>query len=174
MSSQSQPLHYEARGFKALYVRALLRFLPHLINVFRRFNKDIQAEIDYLPVPYVFMLRVEGSHVAGVYRTCHCGSFHRVPPERWASDVEPGSGRPSSQKGMVSIDYVIAFRSLDYAFSLFSGEKSLKQALAERSFTTRGPNDTGIALTYLFTALLRTFFFWRDPYKRARHPETAG
>ena len=68
----------------------------------------------------------------------------------------------------MSVDYVIAFRSLDYAFRCFSGGMTLARALAERAFSTRGPNDTGVALTYLFTALLRMFFGWRAAYRAPR------
>ena len=66
----------------------------------------------------------------------------------------------------VTIDYVIAFRSLAYAFACFSGNMTLKDALAQRAFSTRGPNDMGVALTYLFTALLKIFFGWRAAYRR--------
>lgn len=60
----------------------------------------------------------------------------------------------------------IGFRDLDYAYAVFSGELSLNEALAARLFTTRGPNDAGVAVTYLFTTILRAFFFWRRAYRR--------
>ena len=66
----------------------------------------------------------------------------------------------------MTVDYVIDFRSLAYAFGCFSGGLTLKDALAQRAFSTRGPNDTGVALTYLFTALLKMFFGWRRAYRR--------
>ncbi len=88
-----------------------------------------------------------------------------MPPERVARDVEPGSGLTSAQADTVTIDYVIAFCSLAYAFDCFSGGMTLKQALAQRAFSTRGPNNTGVSLTYMFTALLKTFFGWRAAYR---------
>ena len=72
---------------------------------------------------------------------------------------------------------MIDFRSVPFAFQCFSGGKTLKAALAERAFSTRGPNDTGVALTYMFTALLKMFFGWRKAYraepKARRRAETA-
>ena len=79
--------------------------------------------------------------------------------------MEPGSGLPSTDASAVTVDYVIAFRSLAFAFACFSGGETLKEALAERAFSTRGPNDTGVALTYMFTALLKLFFGWRAAYR---------
>ena len=74
--------------------------------------------------------------------------------------------RPASADAQaVSVDYVIAFRSLAYAFSCFSGGTTLKAALAERAFSTRGPNNTGVSLTYMFTALLKLFYGWRAAYR---------
>ena len=69
-----------------------------------------------------------------------------------------------------TVDYVIAFRSLSYAFRCFSGACTLKDGLAERAFSTRGPNDTGVALTYMFSALLKMFFGWRAAYRKAAKP----
>lgn len=84
--------------------------------------------------------------------------------------MEPGSGLASADPQTVTVDYVIAFRSLAYAFACFSGGCTLKDGLAARAFSTRGPNDTGVALTYLFTALLKMFFGWRAPYRTAPKP----
>ena len=150
---------------KALYVRVLLRLLPLLISIFRHVSPKIRAEIDYLPPAYTFQLRVDEAGLAGTCRRTPTGSFKRVPSARIARDVEPGSGLASADPQAVTVDYVIAFRSLEYAFQCFSGGKSLQDALAERAFTTRGPNSTGVSLTYMFTALLRSFFFWRRAYR---------
>ena len=60
---------------------------------------------------------------------------------------------------------MIAFRSSAFAFACFSGGMTLQDALAQRAFSTRGPNSTGVALTYLFTALLKMFFGWRAAYR---------
>lgn len=152
---------------QALYVRVLLRLLPLLITVFRHVSPKIRAEIDYLQPGYTFQLSVQGTGFAGTCRCTEEGSFKRVSPARIARDVEPGSGQPSADPQAVTVDYVIDFRSLPFAFRCFSGGETLKEALAERAFSTRGPNDTGVALTYMFTALLRMFFGWRATYRNA-------
>ena len=149
---------------QALYVRVLLRLLPLLITVFRHVSPKIRAEIDYLQPGYTFQLSVHGTGLAGTCRRTEAGSFKRVPPAR---NVEPGSGQPSADPQAITVDYVIDFRSLPFAFRCFSGGETLKEALAERAFSTRGPNDTGVALTYMFTALLRMFFGWRAAYRNA-------
>ena len=132
---------------QALYVRVLLRLLPLLITVFRHVSPKIRAEIDYLQPGYTFQLSVQGTDLAGTCRRTEAGSFKRVPPTRIARDVEPGSGQSSTDPQAVTVDYVIDFRSLPFAFRCFSGGETLKEALAERAFSTRGPNDTGVALT---------------------------
>lgn len=165
MSPSSPPRTSSAQGARALYVRTLLRSLPVLINVFRHVSPRIQAEVDYLQPGYTFMLTVEGSNLACVCRRTATGSFARVPPATVAHDVEPGSGLASADAHAITVDYVIAFRSLAFAFACFSGGMTLKAALAQRAFSTRGPNDTGVALTYMFTALLKMFFGWRAAYR---------
>lgn len=152
---------------QALYVRVLLRLLPLLITIFRHVSPKIRAEIDYLQPGYTFQLSVQGTGLAGTCRRTDAGSFKRVPPARIARDVDPGSGQPSADPQAVTVDYVIDFRSLPFAFRCFSGGETLKDALAERAFSTRGPNDTGVALTYMFTALLKMFFGWRAAYRNA-------
>lgn len=163
MSTHTQPTLCERA--KKLYVRILLRMLPFLSSNMRYLSNKVQDEIDYLDVGYTYLLEVKGTDLSCVCTKTERGTFRRVPPSDVATDVEPGSGLPSSQDGATTIDYVIAFRSLDYAFACFSGGESLQDALAERAFTTRGPNNTGVSLTYLFTALLRSFFFWRRAYR---------
>lgn len=150
---------------QALYVRVLLRLLPLLISLFRHVSGKIRAEIDYLKPGYTFQLTVGGTHLSCTCRRSERGAFKRVPPARIARDVEPGSGLNSTDTTAVTVDYVIAFRSLAYAFSCFSGGMTLQDALAQRAFSTRGPNNTGVALTYLFTALLKMFFGWRRAYR---------
>ncbi len=167
MSDSTQTTSSFRRFCKTLYVRMLLGMLPFLINAFKHVSKRIAAEVEYLAPGYTFQLTVEHADLAVVCRKTEKGRFVKVPASRLARDVEPGSGRIGIDPDAVTVDYVIAFRSLDYAFACFSGKMSLKQALAARSFSTRGPNNTGIALTYLFTALLRVFFFWRAPYRTA-------
>lgn len=150
---------------RSLYVRILLRLLPLLISLFRHVSPKIRAEVDYLPRDYSFMLTVGGTRLQCACQKTAKGSFKRIPPARIARDVEPGSGLASADANAATIDYVIAFRSLDYAFACFSGGSTLKSALAERAFSTRGPNNTGVSLTYMFTALLKMFFGWRAAYR---------
>lgn len=165
MPEGASPRRGPAAAFQALYVRVLLRLLPLLLSLFRHASPKIRAEIDYLAPGYTFMLSVNGTALSCACRRTEKGSFKRVPPARLARDVEPGSGLASTDPAAVTVDYVIAFRSLAYAFACFSGGLSLKDALAQRAFSTRGPNDTGVALTYMFTALLKMFFGWRAAYR---------
>lgn len=158
--------------FRTLYVRVLLRLLPLLLSLFRHTSSKIRAEVDYLKSGYTFQLTVGGTNLSCVCRRTEKGSFKRVPPSRVARDVEPGSGLPSADADAVTIDYVIAFCSLAYAFACFSGGMTLKQALAQRAFSTRGPNDTGVSLTYMFTALLKMFFGWRKAYRASKPAPT--
>lgn len=165
-SSSPRPRSNATKVAQALYVRVLLRLLPHLINVLKHASPKIRAEVDYLEPGYTFMLSVNGTNLACACRRSASGSFKRVPPAALASDVEPGSGLASADAHAVTVDYVIAFRSLAYAFLCFSGGMTLKAALAQRAFSTRGPNNTGVSLTYMFTALLKMFFGWRAAYRR--------
>ena len=164
MTDRMAPHRTLGERFQALYVRVLLRLLPHLINLFKHVSPKIRAEVEYLAPGYTFMLRVEGTGLACVCRRAESGAFKRVPPARIARDVEPGSCLTSADAHAVAVDYVIAFRSLAYAFACFTGGMTLQQALAQRAFSTRGPNNTGVSLTYMFTALLRMFFGWRAAY----------
>ena len=166
MTGRTPPRRSLGVRFQALYVRILLRLLPHLINLFRHVSPRIRAEIGYLEPGYTFMLSVYGTDLSCACRRTAKGTFKRVPPACIARDVEPGSGLASTDADAVAVEYVIAFRSLAYAFACFTGSMTLKDALAQRAFSTRGPNDTGVALTYMFTALLRMFFGWRCAYRR--------
>ena len=170
-----EPSHQGTGGsrIQALYVRVLLRLLPLLLSLFRPVSRRIQAEIDYLAPGYSFMVAVRGTNLSCACRRTASGSFKRVAPGRIARDVEPGSGLPAADADAVAIDYVIEFCSLAYAYLCFSGGMTLKDALAQRAFSTRGPNDTGVALTYMFTALLKMFFGWRKAYRRSPSAATA-
>ncbi len=165
MSDPKPPPRTASTCFQAGYVRILLRLLPHLINLFRHVSTKIQAEINYLQAGCTFMLAVDGTNLCCICQRTNKGTFKRVAPTSLARDVEPGSGLPSINAQAVTVDYVIAFRSLSYAFACFTGGKTLKDALSERAFSTRGPNNTGVSLTYLFTALLKMFFGWRAAYR---------
>lgn len=167
MASSTNTSRPRASRVKTLYVRILLRLLPLLLSLFRHVSRKIRAEIDYLHPGYTFQLTVEGTPLSCTCRLALAGAFKRVPPDRVARDVEPGSGLASADPSAQTVDYVIAFRSLGYAFDCFSASMTLKDALAQRAFSTRGPNDTGVALTYMFTALLRMFFGWRAAYRAA-------
>ena len=96
-------------GVRGLYVRVLLRLLPPLLSLFRHVSPKIRAEVGYLKPGYTFQLTVNGTNLSCVCRRTEKGSFKRVPPERVARDVEPGSGLTSAQADTVTIDYVIAF-----------------------------------------------------------------
>ncbi len=174
MPHRSTPRRTAAQHFQALYVRIMLRMLPHLITLLRHPSRRIQAETNYLPEGYTFMLRVDGTDLSCACQRADTGAFKRVRPTDIARDVEPGSGLASSDPNATYIDYVIAFRSLAYAFACFSGGMTLKDALAERAFSTRGPNNTGVALTYMFTALLKMFFGWRSAYRGQPLAESAA
>lgn len=174
MTDRTPPRRTLGARFQMLYVRVLLRLLPHLINLFKHMSPKIRAEVDYLTPGYTFMLSVEGTDLACTCRRTERGAFRRVPPAQIARDVEPGSGLASADPSAAAVDYVIAFRSLAYAFACFTGGMTLKQALAQRAFSTRGPNNTGVSLTYMFTALLRMFFGWRAAYRpSAARPSAA-
>lgn len=168
MTEPSRPRASAGQRVQALYVRVLLRPLPHLINLFKHVSPKIRAEVNYLEPGYTFMLRVNGTSLTCACRRDASGAFKRVPPTRIARDVEPGSGLASADANAATVDYVIAFRSLAYAFRCFTGGMTLKAALAQRAFSTRGPNNTGVALTYMFTALLKLFFGWRAAYRTSK------
>ena len=102
------------------------------LDVYKRQPK-IRAEVDYLEPGYTFMLSVNGTDLACACRRTASGSFKRVPPAAIASDVEPGSGLASADAQAFTVDYVIAFRSLAYAFACFTGGVTLKAALAQRA-----------------------------------------
>lgn len=165
MAKRTPPRRTLAQRFQLLYVRILLRLLPVLLSLFRHLSKRIQAEADYLDAGYTFMLCVSGTDRSCVCMRTATGSFKRVPPAALARDVEPGSGLTSIDPQAITVDYVIAFRSPTYAYRCFSGGMTLQDALAQRAFSTRGPNNTGVALTYMFTALLKMFFGWRAAYR---------
>lgn len=133
---------------KRAYVGAMLGLVPLLVKAGAKASGSMREETSRLPEGFSFALRVEGTGQA-----CAC--------ER------AGSGwRRLPAKASGKADYAIEFRDVDYAFAVFSGGLSLKDALAARLFATRGSNSHGVALTYMFTTLLKTFFFWRASYGR--------
>lgn len=174
MPEPSRPKTSARQSAQALYVRILLCLLPALVNLFKHLSPNIRAELNYLTPGYTFMLRVDRTPLSCACRLSGARSLKRIPAASIARDVEPGSGLDGADKNAISIDYVISFRSLAYAFSCFSGSMTLKSALAQRAFSTRGPNDTGVALTYLFTALLKLFFGWRAAYRTPKRNAEAS
>ena len=112
MSDQTPPRRTAAQRLQALYVRALLRLLPHLITLLRHVSPRIRAEVAYLAPGYTFRLSVRGTDLTCTCRRTGRGSFERIPPARVARDVEPGSGLASADADAVTVDYVIDFRSL--------------------------------------------------------------
>ena len=148
-----------------VYVASLLFLLPTLLNVCRHFCAKIQTEMDYLDSGFTFQLKVAGLDHSCICRKTEQGTFERISENRIATDVVPGSGQASADSEAITIDYVITFRSIGYAFDCFIGNMSLTEALAQRAFSTHGPNDAGVALTYMFIALLTMFFCWRKAYR---------
>ncbi|MEG0217333.1 MAG: D-alanyl-D-alanine carboxypeptidase [Raoultibacter sp.] len=135
---------------KRTYVRALLFALPTLLAAGRCVSKKIRAETAYLAPGYTFALVVAHTDARCLCQKTQTGSWKRIA---------------HAQEDATSVTYMITFRAMQYAFACFSGSLTLQDALAARLFSTRGPNNTGVALTYMFTALLRTFFFWRKAYR---------
>ena len=64
MSDQTPPRRTAAQRLQALYVRVLLRLLPHLITLLRHVSPKIRAEVAYLAPGYTFMLSVRGTDLA--------------------------------------------------------------------------------------------------------------
>lgn len=129
---------------KRIYVATLLFLLPFLMTLFSTTSKKVRNESEYLGKGFALRLTVEGW---GRAKTLERGS------RGWHA---------ASQK---TPQLTIGFRDLDYAFDVFIGNITLKDALAARYFTTHGPNDKGVAATYLFTVILKTFFGWRKSYR---------
>lgn len=136
--------------WKTFYVRMLLFFLPLAVKVFTLFSKKARAEHDYLPAGFVFALDIRGWGRGVVLQTTK---------KNWKALKK---STPASH-----IDYVIEFRDPDYAFEVFAANITLKQALAGRLFATYGSNDKGVAITYLFTIILKTLFSWRRAYRNS-------
>ena len=131
-----------ANACKRLYVSVLLALLPLLVSWGSRLSPAMRRETAYLPEGFSFAVRILGTGQACAARRKPTAGWKRMPKD-------------------ARVDYAIEFRDVDYAFDVFSGGLSLQSALAARLFCTRGPNNDGVALTYLFTRLLHAFFFWR-------------
>lgn len=139
-----------ADPFPELYVRVMLGVLPILMAAGTHVSSGIARETDYLPEGFSFALTVNGSDLGCAVRKDAQGHWRRIPAD------DPAARQCT---------YTIGFRDVDYAFLVFTGAITLKDALAGHYFTTQGPNNTGVALTYMFTIILSTFFFWRSAYR---------
>ena len=76
MAESPRPRRSAGTWFQSLYVRVLLRLLPHLIYVFKHVSPKIRAEVDYLEPGYTFMLSVNGTDLA-----CACRRTASACPE---------------------------------------------------------------------------------------------
>ena len=137
--------HPERALYKQTYVNTMMALLPALMKVAPQVSATVAHETLVLGPGFTFAIDIDGFGRAITFE--QHGSSWRV-----AADKEP--------------DFVIEFRDLDYAFDVFSGAISLKEALAARLFATYGANSKGVAITYLFDTVLRTFFCWRSAYRR--------
>ncbi|MGN0301254.1 MAG: hypothetical protein ACI4BI_00060 [Anaerotardibacter sp.] len=132
---------------KCLYVSLLLLILPLLLFFGNKISSKIKQETQYLGNQFTFALDIT-NYGRGVVLKQENNSWKRLP------------------KSTKDVDYIICFRDLDYAFDVFAGNCSLHQALSARLFSTTGPNNKGVSITYLFMTILKTFFFWRKAYRK--------
>ncbi len=132
--------------WKRLYVSVLMFFLPLLLKFGNIVSKKIRKETTYLGNDFSFAVVIDNSPYKAVFKQVN-GSWKNAK----ARVLRP--------------QYTITFRDLDYAYDVFIGNLSLQDALAARLFTTRGPNNAGVSITYLFTVILKAFFGWRKAYQ---------
>lgn len=136
--------HPERAVYKQAYVKTMMGLLPAIMKIAPQISKTVAHETLVLGPGFTFAIDIDGFGRAI--------AFEQVG----ASWKEVEGADP---------DFIIEFRDLDYAFDVFSGKISLKDALAARLFATHGPNSKGVAITYLFNAVLQTFFCWRSSYR---------
>ena len=137
--------HPKRSAWKRLYVTVLLFILPLILKAFH-LSKKVRNESIYCGDGFILALTITGfnhNRYLAVKRNSWHGCSNTVKPT-----------------------LTISFRDLDYAYDIFSGALSLKEGLSARLFTTHGPNDKGVAVTYIFTVILKTFFGWRKAYRR--------
>ena len=133
-------------AWKRLYVSVLMFFLPLLLKVGNLLSKKIRNETTYLGGDFSFALVIDNYPAKAVFKQVN-GSWKNAKTQ------------------VLRPKYTITFRDLDYAYDVFIGNMSLQDALAARLFTTRGPNNAGVSITYLFTVILKAFFGWRKAYR---------
>lgn len=141
--------HPERNIGKRIYVTLLMTLLPLLTKIANAFSAKVRQEGHYCGNGFTLDLKIDGFD-------SHC-ALQRSPHSWKHLNTKTYEQRP---------DLVITFRDLDYAFDVFSGGTTLKDALSARLFTTHGPNDKGVSVTYMFTVILHAFFFWRAAYRR--------
>ncbi|MEE0344222.1 MAG: hypothetical protein UDM08_05470 [Eggerthellaceae bacterium] len=137
--------HPKRSLWKRIYVSLLLFIMPLLLKMFG-LSKKVRSEGAYLGEGFILRLTISGFSQNRSLRFSR-NSWH---------------GCSTNEKPTLTI----TFRDLDYAYDIFSGGITLKEGLSARLFTTHGPNDKGVSVTYLFTVILKTFFFWRSAYRR--------
>lgn len=142
----SHHTHPKRSLWKRFYVSTLFILLPILLKVGTLISKGIRSESEYLGSNFSFTLAITG-YPKSVCIKRHNNTWKKLPANSTTT-------------------YTITFRDLDYAYDVFCGSTTLKNALAARLFSTHGPNNLGVSLTYLFTIVLKTFFFWRSAYHK--------
>lgn len=143
-ASEPTRSHPERAAYKQAYVRTMMALLPAIMKLAPQVSKTVAHETLVLGPGFTFAIDIDGFGRAIAFQ-------------------QEGSSWKTLK--VDDPDFVIEFRDLDYAFDVFSGAISLKQALAARLFATHGPNSKGVAITYLFNAVLETFFCWRGAYR---------
>lgn len=138
--------HPKRSLWKRFYVATLLALLPLLMKIFNATSRKVRQETTYCGEGYAFALTIAG------------WSRNRTVVRTRTSWRGAAAGTP--------VQLTIGFRDLDYAYDVFIGNITLANALAARYFTTHGPNDKAVAVTYLFTVILKRFFGWRSAYRR--------
>lgn len=136
--------HPERALYKRTYVNTMMTLLPAIMKIAPQVSRTVAHETRMLGEGFTFAIDIDGFGRAIAFR------------QEGASWTPVKADEP---------DFIIEFRDLDYAFDVFSGKISLKDALAARLFATHGPNSKGVAITYLFSAVLQTFFCWRSSYR---------
>lgn len=138
--------HPQRSLWKRLYVTVLLALLPLLVKLTTIVSRKAKQETAFIGPDFALILAISGfPRKRGLL--CTGRSWKGLNPNAQAS-------------------LTITFRDLDYAYDIFSGAASLQDGLAARLFTTHGPNDKAVAVTYLFTIILKAFFGWRKAYRR--------
>ncbi len=132
-------------GLQNAYVHMLMALLPTALNLLGG-TEVMKREKAELPEYFSFGLAVFGSTRMKVV-AIDKGHAHRAP------GIKP--------------DFVIEFKSTNYAYRVFSGGISLRSATAAHQFSTHGDLKFGVTLVYMFDKVLRTFFGWRPAYARA-------